>query len=67
MLERKGEPIFKRDASSSAQVGVGGTEIWRFRATKVGRQTLRLEYARSWEKNVAPAQVVTCEVVVTGK
>jgi len=45
-------------------VGVGGTEIWRFRAVKVGRQTLRLDYARPWETGVAPVKIVSFNVVV---
>jgi len=47
-------------------VGVGGTEVWHFRATKVGQQTLSFDYARSWETNVAPAQTVSFNVVVEG-
>jgi predicted secreted protein len=30
----------------------GGTETWRFRAAKPGRQTIRLEYRREWTQNM---------------
>jgi predicted secreted protein len=67
VVERVSEPAYMQDSSPVGLVGVGGTEIWRFRATKVGRQTLRLDYARSWEKDVAPVQTVSFNVVVADK
>ena len=65
VLERLGEPAYMTNPAPSGMVGVGGKEVWRFRAAKAGRQTLRLEYTRPWEKNVAPAKVVTFNVVVS--
>ncbi len=32
--------------------GSHGSETWRFRATKPGRQTVRLEYRREWTQNM---------------
>lgn len=32
----------------AAKAGGGGTETWRFRAAKPGKQTVRLEYRRQW-------------------
>jgi inhibitor of cysteine peptidase len=52
--------------SPAGLVGAGGTEIWRFRATKAGRQILRMAYVRPWEKGVAPVKIVSFSVVVTG-
>jgi inhibitor of cysteine peptidase len=63
ILQRDGEPVYQ-EQPSPAGVGAGGTEIWRFRAVKVGGQTLRFEYARPWETNAAPARVLSYEVVV---
>lgn len=65
VLERVGKPAYVTNPAPSGMVGVSGKEIWRFRATKAGRQTLRLEYARPWEKDVAPAKVVTFKVLVS--
>ena len=67
VLERVGEPAYVTDPVPSGMAGVGGQEIWRFRATKAGRQTLRLEYARPWEKNVTPAKVASFKIVVGGR
>lgn len=64
ILVTLGEPAYNQDLSPLGIVGAGGTEIWRFRAAKPGRETLRLKYAHSWEKNVAPVNVVTFNVVV---
>lgn len=64
VVELMGEPAYVQDPAPKGMVGVGGTEIWRFRAAKVGRQTLRLEYARPWEKGVAPVKTVSFNLVV---
>ncbi len=65
VLDRVGEPAYVTNPGPSGMVGAGGKEVWRFRAAKAGRQILRLEYARRWETNVAPAKVVTFNVVVS--
>ena len=43
--------------------GVGGTEIFRFRAIGAGTTTIRLEYVRSWEPDDS-ADTYTQEVTV---
>jgi inhibitor of cysteine peptidase len=65
VLERLGEPDFVRDTAPSGMVGTSGKDVFRYRAAKAGQETLRLEYARPWEKNAAPAKVVTFNVVVS--
>jgi inhibitor of cysteine peptidase len=67
VVEKVGEPAYMQDSSPFGIVGAGGTEIWRFRAAKVGQQTLRLDYARPWEKDVAPVRTVSFDVVVGEK
>ena len=64
VVEKVGEPAYEEDSNPLGLVGAGGTEIWRFRATKVGWQPLRLEYARPWEKEGAAARQVSFDVVV---
>lgn len=64
ILERCGEPDYETDKAPEGMVGVGGMEVWRFKAVKVGRETLRLEYIRPWETNVPPAKVMLFNVVV---
>jgi inhibitor of cysteine peptidase len=36
-------------------VGAPGKEIWTFKAVKAGKAVIVLNYVRSWEKDVAPA------------
>lgn len=67
VLERDGESTYAQNASSARLAGGGGTETWRFRATKVGQQTLRLEYVRPWETKVSPVKVVNFQVLVSAK
>ncbi len=45
-------------------VGAGGIETWKFRATKSGAETLKLEYRRPWEKKVPPAKTVIFDITV---
>jgi predicted secreted protein len=47
-------PVLWSDAKPvyAAKRSGGGTETWRFRAAKTGRQTVRLEYRREWTQNV---------------
>ncbi len=45
-------------------VGAGGFEVWTFRALKPGRARLLFRYARSWEKDVAPARTLEFDVQV---
>lgn len=40
-------PVYVARAAKS---GGGGTETWRFRAAKPGKQTVRLEYRRQWQQ-----------------
>ena len=64
VVEQLGQRAYAEDVHPFGMVGVGGTEIWRFRAVKVGQQTLRLDYVRPWETGVAPAKTVSFNVVV---
>jgi len=64
VVEQFGQREYMADAHPLGMVGVGGTEIWRFRAIKTGRQSLRLDYIRPWEKDVSPVRTVTFNVVV---
>ncbi len=52
-------------AAPRGVVGAGGTDTFRFRATKTGQQRLQLNYARPWETGVPPVQTVSFMVTVT--
>jgi inhibitor of cysteine peptidase len=49
---------------AGGKVGVGGTEIWRFKAVKAGKQALQFEYRKPWEKTAPAAKTVLFSVVV---
>ncbi|MBN1374727.1 MAG: protease inhibitor I42 family protein [Dehalococcoidia bacterium] len=36
--------------NTDGKVGVGGTEVWNFKALKAGTSTIYTEYSRPWEK-----------------
>ncbi len=40
-----------QDKIEQELTGVGGNEIWKFKAIKSGIDTLKFEYQRSWEPN----------------
>ena len=65
LLQQVGATDYMQD-SPEGLVGVGGTEIWEFHAAKVGRQTLRLDYVRPWEKDESPVKTVSFNIVVIG-
>ena len=46
VIVREGSPVYVVKTAK----GAGGTETWRFRAAKPGRQTIRLEYRRQWQQ-----------------
>lgn len=63
VLMRQGAAKYEEHASGG-KAGVGGVEVWRFKAVKAGRQGLSFEYRRPWEKNTPPAKIVTYSVSV---
>ena len=48
----------------SDAVGASGTIVLTFKAITAGQTTLHLDYKRSWEENVPPAQTFEVTVVV---
>ena len=63
-VEQTGEPKYTTNQHRPGMVGVGGTFLFTFKATKPGKAAVSLEYARSFEKNKKPAKTfaVTIEV-----
>lgn len=59
VLAPQGEPEYVRDPTRFNEVGVGGTEVWRLKATRAGQQTLRFHYRRPWELGVEPVRTAT--------
>jgi inhibitor of cysteine peptidase len=63
VLMRQGAARYEEHASGG-KAGLGGVEVWRFKAVKAGKQGLQFEYRRPWEKGSPPAKVVTFSVTV---
>ena len=63
VLMRQGAARYEEHASGG-KAGVGGVEVWRFKAVKAGKQGLQFEYRRPWEKDAPAAKIVTYSVTV---
>ena len=57
---------YKVDEHPAGMVGVGGSDVWTFKALAAGKTEIVLGYARPWEKDKAPAQAFKLTVVVDG-
>ncbi len=51
VVKQEGKAAYARNTSKSGKILSGGTETWRFRTAGSGRETVKLEYRRSWERN----------------
>jgi inhibitor of cysteine peptidase len=63
-LARDGAPVYTQRPAEPGMVGVGGEQVWTFRAARAGTGTLRLTYGRSFEPDAEPAETFTAPVVV---
>jgi len=59
-----GEPSYEPASGPSNAVGTGGVETWSFLASASGRQDLRFEYRRPWERDAAPARTLMYTIAV---
>jgi len=51
VVKQDGKSVYARNTSKSGKILSGGNETWRFRTVGTGRETVKLEYRRSWERN----------------
>ena len=63
VLVNQGKAVYQ-ERPAGGKTGVGGTEIWRFKAVKAGKQALQFEYRKPWEKTAPAAKTVLFSVVV---
>ncbi len=54
----------KQEGEGERMVGVGGEEVWTFRAVGLGEAEISLEYIRSWERDEPAADAVSARVKV---
>lgn len=52
------------EAAKTDLIGAGGKELWTFKALKEGTSTISMEYRRSWEEEIEPAETFGLTVVV---
>ena len=65
VLALMGEPEYiEPSQSDTTLVGAPGSQTFYFQAAEVGTTTLTLNYQRSWETDVEPAQTITITVEV---
>jgi inhibitor of cysteine peptidase len=63
VLARQGAATYKEN-NAAGKAGVGGVEVWLFKAVKAGKEALKFEYRRPWEKSVSAAKTMTVSVTV---
>ncbi len=51
-------------ADKTELVGVGGKQVWRFRALKPGETSISFKYVRPWEKNTPPRNAESYLVII---
>jgi inhibitor of cysteine peptidase len=54
------------EAPDTSLVGAGGVEVFVFEATASGSGTLRLDYVRSFDDPLVPADTVEYDLTITG-
>ncbi len=64
VLRPAGEAGYTPEPASQERLGAGGTAEWRFVAAGSGATTLKLVYARPWEKPPQPVQTFSVTVTV---
>lgn len=64
ILEVGEEGEYESDPHPEGMVGVGGYEVWSFKAIATGETEISLVYVRPWEKDEPPAMTFKLKVVV---
>jgi predicted secreted protein len=52
------------EEGSSERIGAGGREMWTFEAISAGTAEIEFEYARPWDKDVAPVNTAKYKVEI---
>ena len=64
VLAVAGNEFIAPEALDPPLVGQGGVEVWAFQAVAEGEGTISMEYVRSWEQGVEPADTFSLNIVV---
>jgi inhibitor of cysteine peptidase len=63
VLQKQGKAVYHENPANGA-VGVGGVEVWKFKAVKQGTQKLKFEYRRPSERAPHPEKTLSFDVTV---
>ncbi len=63
VLQKQGKAAYHENPAHGA-VGVGGVEVWKFKAFKQGTQNLKFEYRRPSERAPHPEKTLSFDVTV---
>ena len=66
-VKSQGDPAYEPTKTAQRMVGSGGTFVFKLQTVKAGKSTVKLEYARPWEKGTAPVQTFTATIEVQEK
>lgn len=61
------QQTYQRNQKPKGMVGVGGEELFSFKALKSGSTKIVIDYKRAWEKDIAPAQRECITVTIADK
>jgi inhibitor of cysteine peptidase len=67
VVKADGKGEYVPDKNNPPRVGSGGTFVFKFIAAKPGKVTLKFEYLRPWEKDKAPPQKFSVNLIVAEK
>jgi inhibitor of cysteine peptidase len=67
VLKAEGKMTYIPDKFDPPRVGSGGIFVFKFITAKPGKATLKFEYLRSWEKDKAPAEKFSVNIIVADK
>jgi inhibitor of cysteine peptidase len=63
VLQKQGKAHYQANPSDG-KVGVGGVEIWKYKAVKAGTQNLKFEYRRPSDRAPHPEKTLSFDVTV---
>jgi inhibitor of cysteine peptidase len=67
VLKTDGKMTYIPDKNDPPRVGSGGIFVFKFVTAKPGKATVKMEYLRPWEKDKAPAEKFSVNIIVSDK
>lgn len=64
ILQQQGDAVYAQQTTDKSVVGAGGTFTFSLKAAAAGQTTLTFDYARPFDKDVAPLKTLTVNITV---